>query len=136
MALWPNLAIDRSFRPIILVMGTTSLADVKSRLSEIVAETEKTHERTIITKNGRPVAVIVAIEDLEGLEETLDILSHPEEAEALRAAIADDRPGERVTMDEMAAVLAERRRRAGQGLTHAEADEIIAEHRRRSARAS
>lgn len=111
-------------------MTTTSLADAKNRLSEIVAATEKTHERTIITKNGRPVVAIVAVEDLEGLEETLEILSNPEDAAAVRASLADDAPAQTVTTDEMAAVLAERRRRGGQGLSEAESEEIIATYRR------
>jgi prevent-host-death family protein len=29
----------------------------------------------VITKHGRPAAVVISVEDLEGLEETLDILS-------------------------------------------------------------
>lgn len=57
---------------------TTSLADAKARFSQIVASAETTHERTIVTKNGRPVAVLMSVDELESLEETLDILSDPE----------------------------------------------------------
>lgn len=57
---------------------TTSLADAKARFSQIVASAESTHERTIVTKNGRPVAVVISLEDLESLEQTLDILSDPD----------------------------------------------------------
>jgi antitoxin YefM len=60
-----------------MVMATTSLADAKSHLSEIVKSAETTHERTIVTKNGRPVVAIISIEDLESLEETLEIMSDP-----------------------------------------------------------
>ena len=31
----------------------------------------------MITKHGRPAAVVVSIADLESLEETLDVLSRP-----------------------------------------------------------
>lgn len=51
------------------------LADVKNRLSEVVERLEREHGRVVITKHGRPAAVVLSIEDLEGLEETLDILS-------------------------------------------------------------
>ena len=54
-----------------------SLADVKNRLSEVVERLEREHGRVVITKHGRPAAVVMSIEDLEGLEETLDILSDP-----------------------------------------------------------
>ncbi len=53
------------------------LADVKNRLSEVVERLEREHGRVVITKHGRPAAVVLSIEDLEGLEETLEILSNP-----------------------------------------------------------
>lgn len=51
------------------------LADVKNRLSEVVERLEREHGRVVITKHGRPAAVVLSIEDLEGLEETLEVLS-------------------------------------------------------------
>jgi antitoxin YefM len=53
------------------------LADVKNRLSEVVERLEREHGRVVITKHGRPAAVVLSIADLEGLEETLEILSDP-----------------------------------------------------------
>jgi prevent-host-death family protein len=64
----------------IMAMRTTSLADAKNHLSEIVASAEATHERTTITKNGRPAAIIVSVEDWESLEETLFWLGQPRPA--------------------------------------------------------
>jgi antitoxin YefM len=61
------------------------LADVKNRLSEVVDRVQREHGRVVITKHGRPAAVVVSIEDLESLEETLEILSDP----TLLAAIRD-----------------------------------------------
>jgi antitoxin YefM len=51
-----------------------SLADVKNRLSEVVDQLEREHGRVVITKHGRPAAVVISIADLESLEETLDIM--------------------------------------------------------------
>jgi antitoxin YefM len=51
------------------------LADEKNRLSEVVERLEREHGRVVITKHGRAAAVVLSIEDLEGLEETLEILS-------------------------------------------------------------
>ena len=53
------------------------LKDVKNRLSEVVDQVEREHDRVVITKHGRPAAVVVSIADLESLEETLDVLSRP-----------------------------------------------------------
>ena len=82
------------------------MADAKNRLSELVSAVQGTWERVTITKNGRPVAVLMAVEDLESLVETLEILSDPD----AMAAIAEDRAGagELTTGQEMAAILAKR----------------------------
>jgi antitoxin YefM len=53
------------------------LADVKNRLSEVVDRVEREHGRVVITKHGRPAAIVLSVEDLESLEETLEILSDP-----------------------------------------------------------
>lgn len=67
------------------------LAEVKNRLSEVVDRIEREHGRVVITKHGRPAAVVLSVEDLESLEETLEILSNPELMRAIeegRAALA------------------------------------------------
>ena len=72
-------------------MRVLPLTEVKAKLSEVVDEITETQERVTITRNGRPVAVLVGYEDLEAIEETLEILSDPslaEEVEAGRAAIS------------------------------------------------
>lgn len=66
------------------------LSRVKATLSEVIDEIVKTHERVTVTRNGRPVAVLVSTDDLEAIEETVAILSDPaamREIEAGRAAI-------------------------------------------------
>ena len=62
------------------------LAEVKNRLSEVVDRLEREHGRVVITKHGRPAAVMLSLEDLESLEETLAVLSDPELTAAIREA--------------------------------------------------
>ncbi|HSO53091.1 MAG TPA: type II toxin-antitoxin system Phd/YefM family antitoxin [Actinomycetes bacterium] len=62
------------------------LAEVKNRLSEVVDRLEREHGRVVITKHGRPAAVMLSLEDLESLEETLAVLSDPELVAAIREA--------------------------------------------------
>ncbi|HEY5482669.1 MAG TPA: type II toxin-antitoxin system Phd/YefM family antitoxin [Propionibacteriaceae bacterium] len=88
-------------------MTVTTLADAKARFSEIVASAEATHERTTITKNGRPAVVIIAAEDLDSLEETLAIMSDPELLSAVRERASEST--ESISKDEMLARLAGRR---------------------------
>jgi prevent-host-death family protein len=63
---------------------TLSLAAVKDRFSEIVDRVNKQHDRVIVTRNGVPVVVVVSVEELESLEETLEILSDRDTVAALR----------------------------------------------------
>ena len=65
------------------------LAEVKNRLSEVVERLEREHGRVVITKHGRPAAVLLSLEDLESLEETLAVLSDPELLATLREADAE-----------------------------------------------
>jgi antitoxin YefM len=59
-----------------LVMSDTlSLSSVKAHLSELVDRVEDQHDRVVVTRNGKPAAVLISHEDLESLEETLAIMS-------------------------------------------------------------
>jgi prevent-host-death family protein len=66
------------------------LAKVKTHLSEVVDRVIASHERVNITRHGHREAVVIAADDLDALEDTLDILSNPvavsEIAEAREAA--------------------------------------------------
>lgn len=96
---------------IILVMTTIPLADAKARLSAVLDEVRDTHERVVITRNGRPEAVIMAVSDLEALEETLDLLSTPGALEQIRQAETEIAAGEIVDADELRRLLAARAER-------------------------
>ena len=69
------------------VVEQMPLKDVKNRLSEVVDRVEREHDRVVITKHGRPAAVVVSVDDLESLEQTLDILSRPALIKAIRESL-------------------------------------------------
>lgn len=91
-----------------MVMTTIPLADVKARLSAVLDDVRDTHERVVITRNGRPEAVILSVSDLEALEETLDLLSTPGALEEIRAAEAEIARGETTGAEELRRLMAER----------------------------
>jgi antitoxin YefM len=84
------------------------LADAKARLSAVLDEVRDTHERVVITRNGRPEAVIIYVYDLETLEETLDLLSTPGALDEIRAAESEIARGEAIGADELRRLMAER----------------------------
>jgi len=65
------------------------LAEVKNRLSEVVDEVEREHARVVITKHGRPAAVVVSAADLESLEETLAVMGNADLLADIREAVAE-----------------------------------------------
>jgi prevent-host-death family protein len=79
-----------------------SLADVKNRLSEVVDRLEREHGRVVITKHGHPAAVVMSVEDLESLEETLDVLGSEALLADIREALAElpDGDGQVLSKDE------------------------------------
>jgi antitoxin YefM len=95
-------------------MTTIPLADAKARLSAVLDQVRDTHERVVVTRNGRPEVVIMSVSDLEALEETLDLLSTPGALTEIRTAEAEIARGEAIGADELRR-LVEERARAEQG---------------------
>ena len=65
-------------------MTTATISDVRKNLSETLNIVQYNHERVILQRRGKPVAVIVPIEDYETLEELEDRYD-VEEAEKILA---------------------------------------------------
>ena len=94
----------RSYVTIILVMETLPLSHVKAHLSEIADRVEDQHDRIVVTRNGRPAAVLVSPEDLESLEETLAVLSDPQLMQQVHESEAElERGEEGVSLEELKA---------------------------------
>ena len=89
----------------------SSLAETKAHLSELVARVGAQHERITVTVHGRPAAVILAVDDLESLEETIGVLSDTAAMHALNEADAELVRGEGEDEDSLAAAMRARRAR-------------------------
>ena len=87
----------------------SSLAETKAHLSELVARVGEQHERVTVTVHGRPAAVLIAVDDLESLEETIAVLSDSAALRALSEADAELARGEGVSEGDLAAAMQARR---------------------------
>jgi antitoxin YefM len=87
----------------ILNMTTIPLSDARARLSELVDEAVRTHERVEITRNGRRAAVLMSADDFDSLQETLDILADPEAMRDIEEGRRDFREGRFYTLEEVTA---------------------------------
>ena len=75
---------------------TLPISVVKARLPELVTGVEQREEEIVVTRNGRPAAVLVNYAEFERLKETLDVLSDPglmRQIEESRAFYASGRKG-------------------------------------------
>ena len=56
---------------------TLSLSEVKTHLPELVGKVMGREDQIVVTRHGKPAAVIVSYDEYERLQETLDVLSDP-----------------------------------------------------------
>lgn len=68
-------------------MKPLPLAEVKNNLSKLVDRVETLREEIMITRNGRPAAVMVSFEEYHGWKETLAIRADAELMAEIRKGI-------------------------------------------------
>lgn len=75
--------------------------EARANLTELLDVLEDKQEHVLITRNGRPSAVMLSADEYESLEETLDILQDKELMEALRKSEDDVRAGRLVPLENL-----------------------------------
>lgn len=75
------------------MVHTLSLKELRPRLPDVIARIDGRLDRYVVTKRGRPMAVMMSVDDYEALMETLDILADPHAMASLRRGEADTRKG-------------------------------------------
>jgi len=68
-------------------METLSLSEAKIKLSRLIDRVNTTDEEIVITKNGRPAAVLVSPDEFESWNETLFIRSDPDFLKEIKKGI-------------------------------------------------
>jgi prevent-host-death family protein len=68
-------------------MKTLSVSEAKMKLSQLVDQVHRRDEEVVITKNGRPVAVMISPDERESYRETLIVQSDPELLTELRRGL-------------------------------------------------
>jgi len=83
-------------------MKTLPLAQVKTNLSRLVDQVVETDEEIVITRNGRPAAVLVSPDEYEGWKETQAIRSDPELLAEIRRGLRTLKRGGKIyTLEEL-----------------------------------
>jgi antitoxin YefM len=76
-------------------------SDARAHLTELLDEVEEIHEHVVITRNGRPAAVVMSQPEYESLIETLEVLSDHELMAALEESDEDTAAGRLIPWDEV-----------------------------------
>ena len=83
-------------------MKTMPLSEVKTKLNGLVDAVERRNEVVTITRNGKPVAMIVSKDEYESWKETVEIMTDPKLMKEIRKGIqALKRTRKRYTLDEL-----------------------------------
>jgi prevent-host-death family protein len=89
-------------------MTTLPFTEARNRLSELIDDVERTHERVAITRHGHEVAILISPDDLAAMEETLDVLASPEVMRQLAESRVAIKAGDVLDADELATLMAKR----------------------------
>ncbi|RMH35773.1 MAG: type II toxin-antitoxin system Phd/YefM family antitoxin [Nitrospirae bacterium] len=81
---------------------TLPISEVKAKLPELVTGVEEREEEVVVTRKGKPAAVLVNFSEYERLKETLEVLSNPVLMRQLRKSQAFYKKGKRgLTVEEV-----------------------------------
>ena len=69
-------------------MKTLPLSEAKAKLSSLIDEIRDRDEEVTITRNGRPVAVLVSADEFESWKETISIRADAALSEEIRLGLA------------------------------------------------
>ncbi len=93
---------------------TLPVSEAKSRLNELARQVHREHARVTLTRNGVPEVVMLDVDDLAGLEMTLETLADAEATARISESLSELAAGdEGVDAETVRADLA-RRRNTGQ----------------------
>jgi antitoxin YefM len=76
-------------------------SEARANLTELLDGLEQKQEHVLITRNGRPSAVMLSADEYESLEETLDILQDKDLMEALRKSEDDIRARRLTSLEDL-----------------------------------
>ena len=83
-------------------MKTLPLAQVKANLSRLIDRVVETDEEIVITRNGRPAAVLVSPDEYQGWKETQDIRLDRELVDEIRRGLRMLKRGGKIyTLEEL-----------------------------------
>lgn len=86
-------------------MKTLPFTEARRGLSKLVDQVSKDHDYVLITKQGKPKAVLMSADEFESWEETIEILSDPKARRTIRRSLRELEAGRAIPYEEVRAKL-------------------------------
>lgn len=77
------------------MVRTLPLSEVKIQLSKLVADVARRDDEIVITRNGKPTAVIMSAEEYDSWKETQEIKQNPDLMQEIRRGLKELEKGKR-----------------------------------------
>ena len=84
------------------MVKTLSLSEVKIKLSQLVNGIVDRDDEIVITRNGKPAAVLISAEEYENWQETYEIMADTDLVRQIRSGTAAvKKSGKRYSLDQL-----------------------------------
>jgi len=83
------------------MVNTITLKELRPALPEVIDDIDRKFDRYIITKRGKPVAIMLSVDDYESFLETVEILSDKDAVKRIKKAKAEISAGKTISLAEL-----------------------------------
>jgi antitoxin YefM len=88
---------------------TIPVREFRSNLAEVLNGVADRRDHVVLTRNGRPAAALVPVDEYQALEETAEILSDAATLEAIQGGLDDLARGDTIEFETLRSELAAKR---------------------------
>lgn len=83
------------------MVNMITLKELRPELPAVIKDIDSKLDRYIVTRRGRPVAIMMSPDDYEGLLETIEILSDKESVRRIKQAKREIKEGKTISLEEL-----------------------------------
>lgn len=83
------------------MVNTITLKKLRPELPEVIKDIDTKLGRYVVTKRGRPIAVMMSLDDYEGLLETVEILSDKKLVKRIKKAKQEIKEGKTSSLESL-----------------------------------
>lgn len=83
------------------MVNLITLKELRPELPNVIKNIDQKLDRYIITRRGKPMAIMMSIDDYEGFSETVEILSNKETVRRIKQAKKEIKEGKTISLEEL-----------------------------------